>query len=294
MGALRITVGPRQGRRPERLRETLIPTMTADESTGSIESELADTVAFVTGASRGIGREIALLLADYGADVTLAARSDGIYETEDLIGDPDRTLPIETDVTDEAAVEAAIATTAETFGGLDCLVNNAGIGGPTAPVEEVTVSEWQQVQDVNVLGTFLCTKHAVPHLRESDRGSMIAISSISAKEPDPLRTPYTASNAAQIAFTRAIAYELADDGVTANTICPSAVEGDRNRRKQKDLADREDKTVQEIRQEIEDHIPLGELIDPQDIGEMVAYLAGPHGRYITAQDINVDGGVVVY
>lgn len=268
--------------------------MPADNTEAEPRQMLADTVAFVTGASRGIGREIALTLADYGADVALAARSDGIYETEDLIGDPDRTLPIEADVTDEAAVEAAISTTADTFGGLDCLVNNAGIGGPTAPVEEVTVSEWQQVQDVNVLGTFLCTKHAVPHLRESGRGSMIAIASISAKEPDPLRTPYTASNAAQIAFTRAIAYELADDDVTANTICPSAVEGERNRRKQEDLADRQEKTVEEIRQDIEDHIPLGELIDPRDIGEMVAYLAGPKGRHITAQDINVDGGVVVY
>lgn len=255
---------------------------------------LDDTVAFVTGASQGIGREIAVTLADHGADVALAARSDGIYETEDRLGDSVRTLPIETDVTDEDAVESAIETTVETLGGLDCLVNNAGIGGPTAPVEEVTVSEWQAVQDVNVLGTFLCTKHAAPHLRESDRGSMIAIASVSAKEPHPLRTPYTASNAAQIAFTRAVAYELADDGVTANTICPGPVEGERNREVREALAEHEGRPAEAIRREMEDDIPLGELVQPGEIGELVAYLAGPHGRYITAQDVNVDAGLAVY
>jgi NAD(P)-dependent dehydrogenase (short-subunit alcohol dehydrogenase family) len=255
---------------------------------------LDGTVAFVTGASQGIGREIAVTLADHGAAVALAARSDGIYETEDRIGDSARTFPVETDVTDEAAVEAAIETTVDTLGGLDCLVNNAGIGGPTAPVEAVTVAEWQAVQAVNVRGTFLCTKHAAPHLRESDRGSMVAIASVSAKEPHPLRTPYTASNAAQIAFTRAVAYEMADDGVTANTVCPGPVEGERNRRVREALAEHEGRPAEEIRREIEDDIPLGELVDPRAIGELVAYLAGPHGRYVTAQDINVDGGVAVY
>lgn len=255
---------------------------------------LEDSVAFVTGASRGIGREIAVTLANHGADVALVARSDGIYETQDRIGAPDRTLPIETDITDEAAVEAAIETTVETFDGLDCLVNNAGIGGPTAPVEEVTVAQWQEVQAVNVLGTFLCTKHAAPYLRESNRGSMIAIASISAKEPHPQRTPYTASNAAQIAFTRAIAYELAEDDVTANTICPGAVEGDRNRQQREARAEREGRTPEEIRDEMEEHIPLGELIDPREIGELVAYLAGPYGRHLTAQDLNIDAGVAVY
>lgn len=141
-----------------------------------------------------------------------------------------------------------------------------GSRAPTAPVEEVTVSQWQDVQAVNVLGTFLCTKHAAPHLRESDRGSMIAIASISAKEPHPHRTPYTASNAAQIAFTRAIAYELAEDDVTANTICPGAVEGERNRRLQERLAEREGRTTEEIREDMEADIPLGEFIDPGKSG----------------------------
>lgn len=255
---------------------------------------LDDTVAFVTGASQGIGREIAITLADRGVDVALAARSDGIYETEALIDDSSATLPVETDVTDESSVEAAIEATVEEFGGLDRLVNNAGIAGPTAKIESVELSEWQRVQDVNVAGTFLCTKHAASHLRESDRGSMVSIASTSAKHAHPLRTPYTASNAAQIALTRAVAYELGEDDVTANTICPGPVEGDRIKRVFEARAEESDKTVEEIRSEYEEELPVSELVDPRDIGEMVAYLASPHARHITAQDINVDSGMEVY
>jgi len=202
-------------------------------------------------------------------------------------------LPIETDVTNEASVAAAIEETVEEFGGLDCLVNNAGIAGPTSPIEEIDVDEWRRVQDVNVLGTFLCAKHAAPHLRESDRGSMVTISSTSAKRSHPLRTPYTASKASQITMTRAIAYDLGEDGVTANTICPGPVDGDRVRRVWEERAERNGTTAQEVRRETEATLPIGEIVDPRDIGEMVAYLAGPNGRHITAQDITIDSGFTV-
>lgn len=97
---------------------------------------LGETTALVTGASQGIGREIAIALADTGAEVVLAARNDGIYETEDRIGDEQRTLPIETDVTDETSVAETVEAAVARFGEVDCLVNNAGIAGPTAPIEE--------------------------------------------------------------------------------------------------------------------------------------------------------------
>jgi NAD(P)-dependent dehydrogenase (short-subunit alcohol dehydrogenase family) len=255
---------------------------------------LSDTVAFVTGASQGIGRAVAISLADQGASVALAARSDGIYETADLIGDDSRTLPIETDVTEEAVVEAAIEETVEEFGGLDCMVANAGIGGPTKNVEEVTVEEFQHVQDVNVLGTFLCTKHAGPHLRASDRGSVIAISSASAKRPHPMRTPYTASKAAQITIMRAVAHEMGPEDVTANTVCPGPVAGDRIERVWQAAADYLDVPVEAVEEEMKSDMPLDEIVPPEEIGEMVAYLAGPHARHITGQAINVNSGMAVY
>lgn len=147
------------------------------------------TVVFVTGASQGIGEETALELGSQGASVALAARGDGIHDTAAAFDDEERALPVETDVTDGASVRAAIDRTVETFGGLDCLVNNAGIAGPTAPVAEVSVDEWAHTMDVNVTGMFRCVKYADPHLRASDRGSVINISSISGKRPLEHRTP---------------------------------------------------------------------------------------------------------
>lgn len=248
-------------------------------------------VAFVTGASQGIGREIAVELADRGASIALAARGDGIYETADRIGDEDQTLPVKTDVTDEAAVEDAIQATVDEFGGLDLLVNNAGIGGPTAAVEEISVDEWQQTQDVNVLGSFLCVKHAGSHLRESNCASVINISSTAGKDPYPSRTPYSASKAALIGFGRSLAYELGPDGITVNTICPGAVEGERIERMIQNQANRRGVSFdQAMRERVTDRLPLDSIVDPADIGATVAFLASEHARNITAQDINVDSG----
>jgi NAD(P)-dependent dehydrogenase (short-subunit alcohol dehydrogenase family) len=256
---------------------------------------LDGVTAFVTGASQGIGRVIATELAAEGANVALAARSDGIYETESMIDDEDRTLAVETDVTDEDSVAAAIDTTVERFGGLDCLVNNAGIAGPTKPVEEITVEEWQHTMDVNVLGPFLCTKHAAPHLRASERGSVVNIGSISGKRPLTDRTPYTASKMAVIGLNRTLAFELGDDDVTVNAICPGATRGDRIERVIQGQADAQGISFEEAKRKVfSEDAALGRLVEPEDVAGMVAYLASERGRRITAQDVNVDGGTVWY
>ena len=256
---------------------------------------LDGVTAFVTGASQGIGRVIATELAAEGANVVLAARGDGIYETESMIDDEDRTLAVETDVTDEASVEAAIDATVERFGGLDCLVNNAGIAGPTKPVEEITVEEWQHTMDVNVLGPFLCTKHAAPHLRASDQGSVVNIGSISGKRPLTDRTPYTASKMAVIGLNRTLAFELGDDDVTVNAICPGATRGDRIERVIQGQADAQGISFEEAKRKVfSEDAALGRLVEPEDVAGMVAYLASERGRRITAQDVNVDGGTVWY
>ena len=251
--------------------------------------------AIVTGASRGIGRRIAVELAAEGANVALAARSDGIRETADLIDDPERALAVETDVTDERAVEAAVERTADAFGGLDVVVNNAGIAGPTAPVEEVDLEAWQRTLDVNVTGAFLLTKHAVPLLRGSDRASVVNVSSISGKRPLPNRTPYTASKMAVIGLTRTLAFELGDDGITVNAICPGATRGPRIERVIEEQADRLGVSRAEARRRVfTDDAALELLVEPEDIAGMAVYLASERGRHITAQDVNVDGGTVWY
>lgn len=251
--------------------------------------------AFVTGASQGIGRHIALKLAEENATVALAARSDGIYETEDLIGDEERTLPVKTDVSDEESVRDAIDATVAEFDGLDCLVNNAGIAGPTAPVEEVELEEWEQTLDINVTGAFLAAKHASPYLRESDHGSIVNISSIGGKRPYPNRTPYGTSKMAMIGLSRTLAFELGEDDVTVNTICPGPVTGERIENVIQNQADARGMSFEEAKEEhYTGDLPLAEMVDPDEIADLTAYLASESGRHLTAQDINVDSGKVWY
>lgn len=253
------------------------------------------TTAFVTGASQGIGRQIAIAFADRGANVALAARSDGIEETAAAIGEPDRVLAVRTDVTDEASVAGSIAETVETFDGLDVLVNNAGIAGPTEPIEEIDREAWERTMEVNVTGMFLTTKHAVGHLRASDRASVVNIASISGKRPLPDRTPYTASKMAVIGLTRTLAFELGADGVTVNAICPGATRGPRIDAVIEAQAENMGVSVEEARRRVfTDDAALGTLVDATDVAEVATFLASERGRHITAQDVNVDAGTVWY
>jgi NAD(P)-dependent dehydrogenase (short-subunit alcohol dehydrogenase family) len=256
---------------------------------------LEGRTALVTGASQGIGRQIALALAEEGANVALAARSDGIYETAEAIDDPDRALPVETDVTEESSVRDSIEATVSEFGGLDCLVNNAGIAGPTKPVEDVSRGEWDETMAVNVTGMFLAVKHAVEDLRASDHGRVVNVSSISGKRPLEDRTPYTASKMAVIGLTRTLAFELGDDDVTVNAVCPGATTGPRIDSVIEKQAERRGLNYEEAKRQVfTDDVALGTLVEAGDVAEMVVYLASDAGQHVTAQDINVDGGSVWY
>jgi len=262
-------------------------------------ADLDGLTAFVTGGSQGLGRAIAVRLAAGGMDVVPAARSDGIYETAELIAeetdDEDRALPIECDVTEPDAVTAAIDETVETFGGLDCLINNAGIAGPTAPVEEVSFEAFEETLRVNLSGAFLCAKHAAPHLRESEQGRVVNVSSVGGKRPYPSRTPYASSKLGMIGLGRALAFELADDDVTVNTICPGPVAGDRIDRVIQAQADDRGISFQQAKQEVMlDELALDEMVQPEDVAEQVAYLVSDAGEHITAQDVNVDSGMTWY
>ena len=251
---------------------------------------LARRTAYVTGASQGIGEHIAIELANRGASVAIAARGEGIYDTADQIDD-DRALPVKTDVTDVDSIEDSLEQTAREFGGIDCVVNNAGIGGPHKTVEELPLEEWENTLRVNLTGAFLVCKHALPYLKESDRASLVNISSIAAKDPYPTRTPYSASKAGMIGFARDLAYEWGEHDITVNTICPGAVEGERIERMIEKQAEKRDVSFKEAkRQRVTGRLPLDSIVDPGDIGALVAFLASEHARNITAQDINIDSG----
>lgn len=250
---------------------------------------LEDVRAFVTGASRGIGREIAIALADQGASVALAARSDGIHETAELVDG--EALPVETDVTDDESVRASVEATVEAFGGLDCLVNNAGIAGAVQPHHRLEGEDWTSVLEVNLVGAWRCVKHASPQLRESGQASVVNIGSIGGKRPYPNRLPYAASKMGMVGLTRTLAYELGHDDVTVNIVQPGPVLGDRIEdalEKQAALEDVESAHPLEI---TENDFALPDyLLEPAEVAAQVAYLAGPHARKITGQEIAIDAG----
>jgi NAD(P)-dependent dehydrogenase (short-subunit alcohol dehydrogenase family) len=255
---------------------------------------LGGTTAIVTGVSQGLGRQIALTLAEHGAEVAVAARGDGIHDTTERIAD-DRALAVELDLTDESSVVDAIDRTVAEFGGLDCVVNNAGIAGPTAHVEDVSTEEWHRTLDVNLTGPFLMVKHAVPHLRSSENASVVNIGSSTGKRPLPERTPYAASKIGMIGLTRTLAFELGDAGVRVNTICPGPMDNQRLRETFQRHADQMGVSYEEALYElILSDQAIEEILTTEEVAEAVAFLASPNGRHITAQDINVDAGLIWY
>ena len=250
--------------------------------------------AIITGASRGIGAVTADRFAELGGNVTIAARSDAIHDTADRVGE-EQALAVRTDVSVESDVEAAIEATVETFGGLDCVVNNAAIAGPTARVENTPSDGWQETLDVNLTGAFYMCKHAVPYLKESDRASIINISSITGKRPLPERIGYAATKIGLIGMARTLAFELGDDGITVNTICPGTVRTERLKRVFETHAEEMGVSYQEALDEIVlNDCAIPELQEPEEVAEMIALMASEHGRHITAQDIGIDSGATWY
>ena len=258
--------------------------------------ELEGKVAIVTGGGRGIGRAIAKVMAREGAVVTLAARSlDQLRATADEIQDDGgRCLVVETDVTSEESVNRMAKETLEAFETIDILVNNSGIAGPTALCEETTIDDWNQTFAVNVIGPFLCCKAVLPVMKAKRWGRVINISSMSGKRPLVRRTPYTSSKMAVMGFTRTLAHEVGEFGITVNSVCPGATSGERIDNVIRSLAEGEDRSEAEVREDFTGPSALKSLVDPEDTAEMAAFLASDRAAHMTAQDINVTAGLVWY
>jgi NAD(P)-dependent dehydrogenase (short-subunit alcohol dehydrogenase family) len=162
-------------------------------------------------------------------------------------------------------------------------------------VENTPTDGWQETLDVNLTGAFYMCKHAVPHLKASDRASIVNISSITGKRPLPERIGYAATKIGLIGMARTLAFELGEDGITVNTICPGTVRTERLRRVFETHAEEMGVTYQEALNEIVlDDCAIPELQEPEEVAEMIALLASEHGRHITAQDISIDSGATWY
>ncbi len=193
------------------------------------------------------------------------------------------------DVAEASQVDAFFDEVERRYGRLDVMVNNAGISGPTAPVEKIAPSDWERTVAVDLNGQFYCTRRAVPLLRMAGGGSIINISSSAAFFGYPLRTPYAACKWAIIGFTKTLAMELGRDGIRVNAICPGSVTGPRIDAVIERDARSRGMTAEQIRTVYERQASMRQFVSADDVAAMACFLASPQGGLISGQAIGVDG-----
>jgi NAD(P)-dependent dehydrogenase (short-subunit alcohol dehydrogenase family) len=259
-----------------------------------VKIELPGQVVIITGAGRGIGREIALMSAEAGASVVLAARSAEQLEAvaAEVTARGGQALAVPTDVTDANALTVLVNRTIEAFDRIDVLVNNAA----TNYVANLVMSKEDKIRglyDVNVFPLFTLTKLVMRHMIRQKSGRIINISSVSAKVGAAYNSAYASSKAAMIGFTKSIARETAKVGITANAICPWHVDTELVHEAMAGRAKMFGKTAEEYLAEIVEHSPQQRLITAREVGAVALLLMSHEGRGITGQALNVCGGSVM-
>lgn len=265
--------------------------MTTTHETATQSSSLAGKVAIVTGAAKGLGVAITRSLANQGAHLTLVGRDvDALTSHAAELNGTDP-LIAGLSVLDEEAVQQMVADTVERFGGVDILVNTAGGIGPIeTAVQEYPLKGFEQVLDLNVLGTFLPCKAVVPSMIARGGGRIVNIAGTSGLHGYASRIGYSASKWAVRGLTRTLALELGKHNITANTICPNVTHGNRMTKIIAGKAERLGKTEDEVYRDFTAETALGRFIDDVDIAAAVDYLVNESGRNVTGQDIVVDAG----
>ncbi|MBD3678531.1 MAG: SDR family oxidoreductase [Rhodobacteraceae bacterium] len=249
--------------------------------------DLAGKRAFVSGGSRGLGREMALALAEGGADIVLVARgSEALNMTaQDIRGFGREVWTYEADFGDPDAVEALCVRVLDDVGSLDIAINNVGGRRVNVPTEELDLATWRQLLDLNLTATFVCSRAFGAAMIEAGRGGrIINVASINGLVPGRGigGRHYEAAKSAVIQFTRTLAVDWAQHGITANAICPGIFETEPNRKWKA--------THPEVIDRIVADIPMGRMGDPREIGALAVYLASDAARFMTGATLIIDGG----
>ncbi len=241
----------------------------------------------VTAGAGGIGAQIAGTLAGMGAQVAVCDIStDAIAAARS-----NRLLALEADVADERAVDQMFEALVERFGGLDALVNNAGIAGPTAPIEEITPEEWRRCLEVGLTGQFLCARRAVPLLKAAGGGSIVNMSSSAGRHGYPYRSPYSSAKFGVIGLTQSLAKELGPCNIRVNAILPGIVEGPRMDGVIRDRAEQLGLSVEEMTERYVERVSLRKMVSAGDVAATVAFLLSDAGQNLSGQSLGVDGNV---
>ena len=245
--------------------------------------------ALVTGAGSGIGKVMAQHFEKAGARIWICDADtnnleQSLKENPDWNGTP-------CDVSNENQVGQLFKKMSDSFGGLEILVNNAGIAGPTAPVEEIDPDEWRRSVGVNLNGAFYCTRLATPLLKNSSKASIINISSVAGRLGFARRLPYASTKWAMIGFTESLAKELGPSGIRVNALLPGIVEGPRIEGVFQARAKSEGVPYEEVRDRVLNNVSMKRMVSAGDVAEMAVFLCSEAGKNISGQSISVCGNV---
>ncbi len=241
--------------------------------------DLSGKVAIVTGGARGIGREIALRLAEAGATCVVSDVADAEPVAEEIRKMGGQSLAVMTDVTSASDVAGLVEKATDKFGRIDILVNNAGIARDQL-LMRMSDEDWEVVLNVNLKSVFLCTRAVLRQMVKQRWGRIVSISSIVGIVGNPGQANYASSKAGVIGFTKTLAREVGSRGITVNAIAPGFI-----------ATKMTEQLTEEQKGEMLKRIPLGSLGTPRDVAEAVAFLASEEARYITGQVLGVDGGL---
>ena len=243
----------------------------------------------MTAGAGGIGEATVRLLHAEGCRIALCDVSD------EALGRIGSELPgittLRADVSDEGDVARFFEAALSALGGLDALVNNAGIAGPTGGVEDISVADWRRCLDIGLTGQFLCARLAVPHIKAAGGGSIVNMSSSAGRHGYAYRTPYAAAKWGVIGFTQSLAKELGPSNIRVNAVLPGIVEGPRMDGVIRDRAERLDLSFDEMKAQYLQTVSLRRMVTPQDVAASIAFLMSDAGRNLSAMSFNVDGNV---